>query len=124
MIMELSNRYLLDWLSDTTAVGLFSAGYKLGVMGLIVVMGFNMGWTPYFLKRGTQPNARKEFSKIASIFLGLLGFVVVVVSLWIPEIIRISIGSRPLIGEQFWAAENVIHVILLAYFFFGTYVSL
>ena len=122
MIMELSNRYLLEWLADTTAVGLFSAGYKLGVMGLIVVMGFNMGWTPYFLKRGTQPSARKEFAQIASIFLGLLGFVVVVVSLWIPEIIRISIGSRPLIGEQFWAAEHVIHVILLAYFFFGTYV--
>ena len=35
---------------------------------------------------------------------------------------RINIGSRPLIGEQFWSAENVVFVILLAYFFFGTYV--
>ena len=54
--------------------------------------------------------------------MGFLGFVIVIVSLWIPEIMRINIGSRPLIGEQFWSAENVVFVILLAYFFFGTYV--
>ena len=122
MIMELANRYLLEWLADTASVGLFSAGYKLGVLGLIVVMGFNMGWTPYFLKRGKEISAKKEFAQITSIFLGFLGFVIVIVSLWIPEIMRINIGSRPLIGEQFWSAENVVFVILLAYFFFGTYV--
>ena len=122
MIMELANRYLLEWLADTASVGLFSAGYKLGMLGLIVVMGFNMGWTPYFLKRGEEISAKKEFAQVTSIFLGFLGFVIVIVSLWIPEIMRINIGSRPLIGEQFWSAENVVFVILLAYFFFGTYV--
>ena len=81
MIMELSNRYILDWLEGTHAVGLFSAGYKLGIFGLIVVMGFNMGWTPYFLKRIKEENAKIEFSYIASLFLGLLGFVVVIISI-------------------------------------------
>ena len=66
MIMELSNRYILDWLEGNHAVGLFSAGYKLGIFGLIVVMGFNMGWTPYFLKRIKEENAKIEFSYIAS----------------------------------------------------------
>ena len=47
MMMELSNRYMLNGLRDSS-VGLFSAGYKLGIFGLIIVMGFNMGWTPYF----------------------------------------------------------------------------
>jgi len=122
MIMELANRYLLEWLADTASVGLFSAGYKLGIFGLIVVMGFNMGWTPYFLKRGKETGARKEFAQITSIFLGLLGFVIVAVSLWVPEIMRLPIGSRTLIGQQFWSADSVVFAILLGYYFFGTYV--
>ena len=42
MIMELANRYLLSWMKGTLEVGLYSAGHKLGVFGLIVVMGFNL----------------------------------------------------------------------------------
>ena len=122
MIMELANRYLLNWMAGTREVGLYSAGHKLGIFGLIVVMGFNMGWAPYFLKRGKEVGARKDFAQAATIFLGLLGFVIVAVSLWVPEIMRFPIGSRTLIGEQFWSAENVVFCILLAYFFFGTYV--
>jgi O-antigen/teichoic acid export membrane protein len=120
--MELANRYLLYWMAGTQEVGLYSAGYKLGILGLIVVMGFNMGWTPYFLKRGKEDGAREDFSQAATLFLGLLGFVIVAVSLWVPEIMRFPIGSRTLIGEQFWSTENVVFCILFAYFFFGTYV--
>ena len=122
MIMELANRYLLYWMAGTQEVGLYSAGYKLGVFGLIVVMGFNMGWTPYFLKWGKEPKAKKDFSQIATFFLGFLGFVIVVVSLWVSEIMRFPTGTGTLIGEQFWSAENVVFCILFAYFFFGTYV--
>ena len=122
MIMELSNRYILDWLEGTHAVGLFSAGYKLGIFGLIVVMGFNMGWTPYFLKRINEKNAKVEFSYIASLFIGLLGFVVLVISIWVPEIVRFNVGSNYLIGEKFWAAENIVSIVLIGYFFFGFYV--
>ena len=122
MIMELADRYILVWLADTASVGLYSAGYKLGLLGLIVVTGFNMGWTPYFLKRGKQPGARNEFAHVATIFLGLLGFVIVVFNIWVPEIMRISLGGRTLIGPEFWEAQQVVGIILLAYFFFGAYV--
>ena len=122
MVMELSNRYILEWLEGTYAVGLFSAGYKLGIFGLIIVMGFNMGWTPYFLKRIKEEGAKKEFSHIASLFLGFLGFIVIIISIWIPEIMRLKIGSNYLIGDSFWSAENVVSIVLIGYFFFGTYV--
>ena len=122
MIMELSNRYILDWFEGTHAVGLFSAGYKLGIFGLIVVMGFNMGWTPFFLKRINQDNAKVEFSYIASFFIGFLGFVVLVISIWVPEIIRFNFNSIYLIGEKFWEAEDIVSIVLIGYFFFGFYV--
>ena len=94
----------------------------MGILGLIVVMGFNMGWTPYFLKRIKEKDAEIEFSYVTSLFLGALGFVVIIVSLWVPEIMRLNIGSSYLIGENFWAAEKIVAIVLIGYFFFGTYV--
>ena len=119
MIMELSNRYMLEWFEGTHAVGLFSAGYKLGIFGLIIVMGFNMGWTPYFLKRVKEKDAKLDFSSIASLFLGFLGFVVVLVSLWSSEIVRFNISTYHLIGSNYWDSEKIIPIVLLGYFFSG-----
>ena len=122
MIMELSNRYILSFMKGVQHVGLFSAGYKLGIFALVLVMGFNMGWTPYFLKQGENEDARIQFSKIATLFLGLMGFVTLLVSLWVSNIMRIRIGSGTLIGSEFWECEPVVKIILFGYFFFGTYV--
>ncbi len=122
MIMELSDRYLLEYYLGTAEVGLYSAGKKMGMLGLTVVMGFNMGWTPYFLKRGKQNGARIEFSKITTLFLGIMGYVTVLVSIWISNIMRLPIGDRTLIGSEFWACEQVVSTILIGYFFFATYV--
>ena len=118
MVMELSDRYIIEWLLGTSEVGLYSAGKKMGMLGLTAVMGFNMGWTPYFLKRGKIDNARKEFKTISTIFLGLIGFICFMVSLWISEIMRISIFGRTLIGVEFWGCEPIVTLILIGYFFF------
>ena len=122
MVMELSDRYLLEFYLSTAEVGLYSAGKKMGMLGLTIVMGFNMGWTPYFLKQGEDEDARIQFSKIATLFLGLMGFVTLLVSLWVSNIMRIRIGSGTLIGSEFWDCEPVVKIILFGYFFFGTYV--
>ena len=122
MVMELSNRYILDIMKGVESVGLFSAGYKLGVFALVLVMGFNMGWTPYFLKRIKEGDAEKDFSIITTLFLGLLGLVVFITSIWISDLIRISINENYFIGKEFWGAEKVVPVVLFGYFFFGTYV--
>ena len=118
----LSDRYLLEWLLGTADVGLYSAGKKMGMLGLTVVMGFNMGWTPYFLKRGKEEGAKIEFAKVATLFLGVMGYISVLVSVWVPEIMRLSVAGKTLIGSEFWDCEPVVSTILIGYFFFGTYV--
>ena len=122
MIMELSDRYLIEWFLGTADVGLYSAGKKMGMLGLTVVMGFNMGWTPYFLRRGKEISSRLEFAKITTLFIGFLGYVSLLVSIWLPEIMRIKIGGATLIGPEFWSCDKVVSAILPGYFFFGTYV--
>ena len=122
MIMELSDRYIIEWLLGTAEVGLYSAGKKMGMLGLTAVMGFNMGWTPFFLKRGKNKNAKKEFKIITTVFLGVMGYICFLVSLWISELMQFSVFGSTLIGVEFWDCEPIVSLILLGYFFFGTYV--
>ena len=122
MVMELSDRYLLEWFLGTAEVGLYSAGKKMGMLGLTIVMGFNMGWTPYFLRRGKEVGARSEFSKVTTFFLGFMSYVCVIVSLWIGEFMQLSFQGKTLIGSQFWDSQPIVKSILFGYFFFGTYV--
>ena len=122
MIMELSNRYILSFMKGVQYVGLFSAGYKLGIFALVLVMAFNMGWTPYFLRRIKEGESKKDFAIIATIFLGLVGFVVFTISIWISDIIRFSVGGNHFIGQEFWPYEIIVPAVLFGYFFFGAYV--
>jgi O-antigen/teichoic acid export membrane protein len=122
VIMELSDRYLLEWLADTSTVGLYSAGNKLGMFGLLLVMGFNMGWTPYFLKKGKDADAPQTFARVSTYFLGLVGYFIVLISLWIDQLVQLRIGNSYFIGEEFWSSIQVVPIILLGYYFFGLYV--
>jgi len=121
MIMELSDRYLLEWLADTSAVGLYSAGNKLGMFGLLLVMGFSMGWTPYFLKKGKDDDAKQTFARVSKYFLGLVGIFIVLISLWIDEVVRFKFGNVTFFGEDYWSSTQVVPIILLGYYFFGLY---
>ena len=122
MVMELSDRYILEWLIGTAEVGLYSAGKKMGMLGLTVVMAFNMGWTPYFLKRGKEPGSKFEFAKITTYFLGFMSYVCIIVSLWIADLMKLSINGSNLIGPEFWDSQPIVKLILFGYFFFGAYV--
>jgi O-antigen/teichoic acid export membrane protein len=122
MIMELSDRYLLEWMTNTSLVGIYSAGNKLGMFGMLLVLGFNMGWTPYFLKIGKQKDAPVIFSRVATYFLGISGFFIVFISLWIDYVVRLNIGSVTIFGSEFWGSTQVVPLILLGYYFSGLFV--
>ena len=51
MAMEVADRYILKLLTDLETVGIYNAGYKVGVLMLLLVNAFNMGWQPYFLEK-------------------------------------------------------------------------
>lgn len=122
MVMELADRYILEFVHSTEAVGFYSAGYKIGMFMLLVVMGFNMGWTPYFLKQKNNLDAPNEFRKITTIFVGIAGFFLIILSAWAEKIVQIQIFGYSFFGEKFWQSTDIVPVILLGYFFFGLYV--
>ena len=51
MIIELSDRYMLQWFKGMEDVGLYSAGHKLGIFMMLIVMAFRFAWQPFFLQK-------------------------------------------------------------------------
>ncbi len=121
VVMDLSDRYLVDWIGGREMVGVYSAGYKLGSLMLIVVAGFNLGWQPFFLNKQRDPQAPELFAKIASyVAVALIGIWVFFI-LFVDGLVRLNLFGHSLIGERFWNSTAIIPVIMLGYIFLGFY---
>ena len=120
MLMEIADRYLLKWLTNMETVGLYSAGYKIGMLMMLAVMGFNMGWQPFFLKAGADQKI--VFARITTYVLAILGFLWLLLYIWVDDIVRINIGGISFYGEAFWPSTTIVPIIALGYWFHGAYV--
>ena len=120
MAMEVADRYILKLLTDLETVGIYNAGYKIGVLMLLVVNGFNMGWQPYFLEKNFDSQS-KIYPRINSIVLAILGFIWILLLFWTDDLIKTSFLGITFFGSDFFGSLNIIPWIGLSYFFYGFY---
>lgn len=121
MIMDLSDRWFLEYFTDIETVGLYGVGYKLATIMLIFILAFNSAWQPFFLQQSKERNAPNMFARISVFAIGGMAFIWLIFSLWMDEIVRIQVQGKYLIGEQFWAGTDITSLIMLAYFFQALY---
>ena len=119
MTLELSDRYILRYLTDLNTVGLYNAGYKLGMLMMLVVMGFNMAWQPYFLKK--EKSETEYIAKITTLIAAILGLLWILLIVWVEDIVRFQIGSFSFFGSQYWSSTQIVPMIALAYIFHAAY---
>jgi O-antigen/teichoic acid export membrane protein len=108
-------------MTDVETVGIYSAGYKLGMLMLLIVMGFNMSWHPFFLKQEDTEETRRLFARIASYLLAVLGFIWVLMCLWVPRLVRLELGPVTFYGPDFWDGTKIVPLIALGYLFHAAY---
>jgi len=121
MLLELADRYLLRIFTDLESVGLYNAGYKMGMLMLLFVYGFNAGWHPFFLKESAKSNARATFAKITTYVVLVLVFLWVVFCMWFQDLVKIPIAGRHLIAAEYWSGLKITPIIWLAYIFRAFY---
>ncbi len=121
MITELSDRYMLKWLVDESAVGIYTAGYRLGIFMLVVVMAFKYAWQPFFLDRAADPHAPEVFARVGTYFLALNAFIFLTLSFFIDPLVRTPIAGQTFFGAAYWQGTTIVPVILLAYIFLGVF---
>ena len=119
MILELSDRYILRYLTNIETVGIYNAGYKLGMLMMLVVMGFNMAWQPYFLKK--EKNEREYIANVTNYVLSVLGFLWILILIWTDTLVKLQFGDFTFFGDQYWASTQIVSIIALAYIFHAIY---
>lgn len=117
--MEMMNRYIVEAYLGLAAVGIFSAGYKLGIFMLLLSTAFFYAWQPFFLKAGPSEESKILFARILKYFSLVALIFWVTLTLLMPEIVRFHIGNVYLIGPEYSACEPMIPWILLGYVFQG-----
>ena len=122
IIMEGADRFILKYMIDEATVGIYSAGYKLGIFGLLIVMAFNMGWTPYFLKHNKQKKSNSDYSIIPTLLLGLYGFTGIILTALLPQIQYIKLFGYTLIGTEYFNGLSIAPIILMSYYFLAIYI--
>jgi O-antigen/teichoic acid export membrane protein len=122
MTMELIDRYMLRGMKGLEVVGVYNAGYKLGLFMLLVVMAFKFAWQPFFLKLGRdEERATKSFAAVLTYFVLSGGFFLLAVSFFVDDLVRMQLGGLTIFGSDFWAGTRVVPIILLAYVMLGAY---
>lgn len=122
--IDLIDRFFLEYYKGTAEVGIYSASYRIGVVMNLVITGFKVAWTPFFLNMKNEENNKEVFSKVFTYFCygGLLAFLAF--SLLADDIVKINVAGYSLLNSAYWSGLIIVPYILLAYLFSGLYLNL
>jgi O-antigen/teichoic acid export membrane protein len=122
MLVQVVDVPILERLTDLDTVGIYKANYKLGIFMMLFVNMFQYAWQPFFLQNAKEENAKQMFSKVMTYF-SIVGFtMLIILSLFIDDIVKINFGGFSIIGAQYWGGLEIVPIILLGYLFNGFYV--
>ncbi len=122
MLVQVIDVPILQKLTDLKTVGIYKANYKLGIFMMLFVNMFQFAWQPFFLNNAKEENAKELFSKVLTYFTIVGCSMLVLLTLFISDIVKINIAGFSLIGANYWGGLYIVPVILLAYLFNGFYV--
>jgi O-antigen/teichoic acid export membrane protein len=124
MSIDLIDRFILEYYKGSDTVGIYSACYRIGIVMNLVITGFKVAWTPFFMNLKHDQNHKEIFSKIFSYFVyaGMIAFLLF--SLLADDIVKISLFGYTLLNQQYWNGMVIVPYILLSYFLFGLTVNL
>jgi len=124
MVISLGDRFLLKYFFDQATVGIYSAGYKIGMIMALAVTAFRFAWHPFFLSIADQENAKETFARILTLFMIVGAFIFLTVSLLAPPVLTLEFHGHAIITPAYADGLRIVPYILLAYLFQGVYVNL
>ncbi len=124
MVIELSNRKIIEIILGLSVVGIFSAGYKLGLFMAVVTMGFRFAWQPFFLSIADQPEAKNTFSRVFTYYVLTTSALFLLLVFTIKPIMTMPLPVVGiLIDPVYWEGLKVFPIILLAHMCNGAYAN-
>ncbi|MDP8205866.1 MAG: polysaccharide biosynthesis C-terminal domain-containing protein [Candidatus Electryonea clarkiae] len=125
MVIGFSDRKWLEHYLGLEQAGLYSAGYRIGMLMNMLVQAFRYAWQPFFLQTAEDDDAKETFSRVMTYFIAVAGWVWLASALLLKDIFKIHLpGIGPLIDERYWQGLDVFPVIMLGHIFAGVYANL
>ncbi len=123
MMVQVIDRPILLALTNESTVGIYQANYRLGIFMMLMVSMFDYAWRPFFLTHAKEPNAKEMYSRIMTYFVLFGSIVVLLVSLYVDDIVKIRVFHRFIINPAYWSGLGIVPIVLIAYLFNGMYVN-
>ncbi|KPK69200.1 hypothetical protein AMJ82_06210 [candidate division TA06 bacterium SM23_40] len=114
-ILTLADRYYLERLADFTEVGLYSLGYQVGMVIVLVLMAFQLAWPQYAFSVSRRPDAPVLYASVLRLYAFILVTVAFIIALFSRQIIGLI--SPP----EFLPAAAVVPLVLASYICYGSY---
>ena len=114
-LLAIGDRFIIKYLLDYQQVGIYSLGYKIaGVLNVLVVQSFALGFLPIAFKMLKSPDAKIFYIKIFKYLSMILVFGALVLSLFSREALQIF-ASKP----EFRIAYKIVPLLTLTFVFKG-----
>lgn len=115
-VMDLSDRYYLKFFTDFTEVGLYSLGYKIGmVVSVLLVVPFQLAWPTISFSIADQDNVKKIYSRVLTYFLLIASFLALILGIFAAPMIKV------LSGPAYFESYKIVMVIAFSYVLYGAH---
>jgi len=124
IIIELSDRFMIQYFLGLESVGLYGAGYKVAALILIIIKAFNLNWQPHYLKqeKNNVQLAQKEFEQIGNLAIVGLIFLGTILCMFYPFFFTLSWNGFSIIGAEFLAGRSVVPWVVCGYILYGVFI--
>jgi|GEM_PF-6584113 len=123
VIIDLSDRFLLQRLTDLHTVGVYNAGCKLAALMALAVAGFRYAWIPLIVSLD-ENRIRDVLSRVPTYFLLAGGWFYLFLFFFINDLVRFQIGSIRFMGPRFTEGLSMVPWIAGAYLCYGFFILL
>jgi O-antigen/teichoic acid export membrane protein len=115
-MLTMADRYFLLLLASDVEVGLYSLGYKLGLVIQALLVGpFQLAWLPFLFSTAKEKRADEAYSRVFTYFVLVALFAALVISVLAKEVLIVM--AKP----AFRDAYKVVPLVAASYVMWGCY---
>jgi O-antigen/teichoic acid export membrane protein len=114
IILNITDRFTLRFISGMSDVGVYSLGFKLAnTLRVFIIGSVNLALQPMIFKMMNDPDNKRFYSKTMTYFTYGLMFFVLFFALYAPEIIKVISKQN----MDYWAAYQIVPVLSFSMLF-------
>lgn len=124
MILQMADRPILKYLTDSSTLGLYQVNHKLGIPMMLMVAVFDYAYKPFYLSHFEDEDAKPMFARIMTYFTLVCAGIFLLTGFYMDFLIRMPFIGGKFINPDYWSGLGILPIVLGGYFFNGIYNNL